>query len=268
MAKASTSTTKAAPLSLLAGSRQQDEAFARGLRFSIGAHAVIAIAAIILSLTLSKEPVKLVQSIRVDLVGLPDVKKSDLSKVTPNDMSDLNERLNDARKKAKDHSKKSKEEPAPPVPDDTMAIKKQKEKPREKNRKDSLKSAIERIKALAAIESETTKKQKTVVKGNQLSKGNALSGDVGNDVNEYVGRLAAKLRDNWNLPVWLSRQKLNAKIVIFLDRAGYVTNTVLAQSSGNKQFDDYCMKTIRMAMPFGAPPEDVLDGGLTLGFPL
>ena len=56
--------------------------------------------------------------------------------------------------------------------------------------------------------------------------------------------------------------------MIFMDGQGYVTSMVMAKPSGNKQFDDYCMKTIRMSQPFGAPPDEVLQDGITLGFPL
>lgn len=268
MAKRSAASAKTSvPHSVLAGSRQQDELFYAGLRRSVGAHAVLAIAMVLLSLSLSKPPAKFVQSIRVDIVGLPDLKKADLSKVAPDDMSDLNDKLTEAGKSAKDLLKKAKEAPVEKAPadDDAMALKKEKKK--EKSRKESLKSAIDRIKALTAIENEV-KKQRAQVKGNQVSKGNSMTGEIGTDTNEYVGRLASKLRDNWNLPVWLTRQKLNAKIVIFLDRAGYVSNTVVAQSSGNKQFDDFCLKTIRMSQPFGPAPDDVVEGGITLGFPL
>ena len=268
MAAKPTSAIKSHPGSLLFGSRAQDEMFGKGLRLSIAVHALIVIAAIILNLMSARAPVKMLQSIRVDLVGLPDLKKSDLSKTTPDDIGDLNEKLNEASKTAKDQLKKAKERPVieePAAEDDSLAMKKK--KPREKERGSDLKSAIDRIKALADIESQV-KKTKTVAKGNNLSKGNSLSGDTANDANEFAARIASKLRDNWNLPVWLSQQKLNAKIVIFLDRAGYVSNTVFAQSSGNKQFDDYCLKTVRMAQPFGPPPSEILDGGITLGFPL
>lgn len=269
MAAKTTAPVKSHPGSLLFGSQARDELFSKGLRLSVAAHGLVVIAAIILSLTSAKEPVKMIQSIRVDLVGLPDLKKSDLSKITPDDISDLNEKLTEAGKNAKDMLKKAKErppaEPEPVVKDDSMAMKKT--KTREKERGSDLKSAIDRIKALADIESQV-KKSKTVAKGNAVSRGNSLSGEAADDANEFAARIASKLRDNWNLPIWLSKQKLNAKVVIFLDRAGYVSNTVFAQSSGNKQFDDYCLKTVRMAQPFGPPPSEILDGGITLGFPL
>ena len=63
------------PLSLLYRSRYNDEIFWKGFRASAGAHAIGLIAAIILTMTLAREPQKFVPSIRVDLVDLPASKK-------------------------------------------------------------------------------------------------------------------------------------------------------------------------------------------------
>jgi outer membrane biosynthesis protein TonB len=255
------------PASLLAGSRYNDRLFWRGFRHSAIAHGALVVTGIIMSFVVPHEPIKFLPSIRVDLVGLPDFKKSDMNKIAPDDMTDLNKKLSDAGKSAKKLLQEAKKAPAPPEESD-MTLKK--EKPA--NKKDELKSAIDRIKALEDIESQVKKgskeKPKAVLKGNALSKGNSVTGEQAADTNMYIGKLQGRLRDNWNLPVWLTKQDLNAKVVIFLDRGGYVSHTVLAKSSGNQQFDDYCLKTIRMAQPFGPPPSDILDGGITLGFPL
>lgn len=263
------------PTSLLMPSGFQHDMFWRGLRASAGFHAGLVIVAILLSLTLAREPKKFIPSIRVDLVALPDAKKADLDKMQPSDYEDLSAKLKESTKGTKEllEAQKKIPDPKPAEPaEDVMALKK-KEKAEPKNRKKDLKSALDRIKALADLESETEsekkgRQKKYVAKGNELSKGSSSSGVVSDQADQFFSGLQSKIRNNWNLPVWLSKQNLNATVVIFLDRSGYVSNSIIAKSSGNKQFDDYCLKTVRMAQPFGAPPDDVVQEGITLGFPL
>lgn len=268
------------PQSGLVSSRFQEEHFWKGVRKSIGVHAAAVIALLLLTLVLPREPVKYQPSIRIDLVGLPDLKKSDLARAQPDDFERLSEKLKDGSSKTQKLAEQARNaksaEPEPTPADDaanSMALKKIKprpEAPKTPAKKD-LKSAIERIKAIAALEDESKppgQKKTVAMKGNKVSRGDSSAGGPAMDTNAFIGALQAKLRDNWNLPVWLGNQNLSAKIVIFLSRDGYVNNTIVAKSSGNQQFDDYCLKTIRTAQPFGAPPSDIVNEGLTLGFPL
>ncbi len=275
------------PISLLVTSRFTDELFWRGFKASASAHAVLAICAVVLGLALPHNQIKFLPSIRVDLVSLPDVKKADLGKVQPNDVSDLSKQLENASKLTKKMAEKAKKTPIPTtpppeaVPEEMVKHDKDKPKPKpeskseskaeskEAARKKERLNALDRIKALAEIEKDDMPaKPRVVAKGNKLSNGDSTTGGPAIDTNAFISKMQGKLRDNWNLPVWLSKQSLDAKVVIFLDRAGYVSNTIMAKSSGNKQFDDFCLKTIRMAQPFGEPPGDILNDGLTLGFPL
>ncbi|MBI3557238.1 MAG: TonB C-terminal domain-containing protein [Deltaproteobacteria bacterium] len=269
------------PVSLLVTSRFSDELFWRGFKTSASAHAVLALFAIAMGIALPHSPVKFLPSIRVDLVALPDVKKSDLGKVQPrvDDVSDLSKQLHDAAQLTKTLTDKAKKIPSPPpTPDEMIKVEKDKPKPKpdsaatkEAERKKALRNAIDRIAALDEIAKDDKPahpKPKAAAKGNKLSNGDSTSGGAAIDTNQFISKMTGRLRDNWNLPVWLSKQNLDAKVVVFLDRAGYVNNTIMAKSSGNKQFDAFCLQTIRMAQPFGEPPADILSDGLTLGFPL
>jgi protein TonB len=256
--------------------KYQREMFRKGLRTSIGAHSALIIFAIIAGFTLSRQPAKFTQSIRVDLVALPDLKKKDMAKITPDDLQDLSEKLSEASKSAKKTLENTKREAAKPKSEpepepDAMAMKKKQAKPN--TNKDALKSAIDRIRALEEIESEVKKPkttQKVAAKGNQISKGAGATGEVATgDLNAYISKMQVKLRDNWNLPVWLAKQtQLKALVVVFLDRKGFVTNAVLSRSSGDKQFDEYALKTVRISQPFGPPPSELIEDGATLAFPL
>lgn len=242
--------------SVLARSRYDEKLFWTGLRRSLAVHSTLAVLIIILGYLSVKEPIKYTPSIKVDLVALPDIKKSELDKMKM-------DQFEEPKEESKAPKVKSQKESAPKKEEADFSLKKEK-----LSKKDSLKQAIDRIKALEAIENEVKAKSKPQLKGNILSKGNSLSGDTAQDMNAYIGKLQNKLRENWNLPIWLTRQNFNAKAVIFLSKTGTVTNTIIAQSSGNQQFDDYGIKTIRQSQPFGPPPPEVLDGGITLGFPL
>lgn len=260
----------AIPGSLLSANEFTDKMFWRGLKTSAAVHAGLTIAVVLATIAIPREPVKFISSIRVDLIGLPDVAKKDIKNFsTTDDLAKLNERLTEAGKGAKKLLEKPKHPQEDPVPGDTMTMKtKSGEKIRERN----LKNAVDRIKALSSLENDDdkpkTKQSASLAKGNMLSKGNSLTGSVAVDSNTYLGRLQAKVKDNWNLPIWLTRQKLTAKIVIFLDSAGGVKSTMFVSDSGNKQFNDYVLRTIESAEPFGPPPSQLVDRGITLGFPL
>lgn len=272
------------PVSLLTPSRYNDEVFWQGFRRSAGFHAVLVIAAVVLGVIMPHEPVKFLPSIRVDIVDLPDMKKSDLDKVKPDDVSDLGKQLREAKRESEKQLEQAKKaaaepKPLPKEPDSDMTLKKEKPMSKDKTKKkeEGLDDAIARIKALEKIEAEVDGKKKvskttpiptTVVKGNRLSKGDSLSGGAATDTNAFISQMRGKLQDNWNLPVWLSTKNLSARVQVFLDASGFVRSLLVEKSSGNAQFDDYCVKTIRMAQPFGAPPDELVGTGIILGFPL
>ncbi|MEW6058256.1 MAG: TonB C-terminal domain-containing protein [Bdellovibrionota bacterium] len=247
----------------------QNQFFGKAIRMSIAIHAILAIVAVFTGVLFPRDAAKFTPSIRVDIVDIPDFAKRDLNKYTLDDMNSLDKRLTEASKGAKKLLKDARSSKPEQEPDASDAMVLKKVKPSGSN--DLLKSAIDRIKAIAQIESEVKKadhKKKVIPKGNVKSEGDSLTGENTGETNVFLTRLQGRLRDNWNLPVWLSQQNLDAKVVIFLDRQGYVKHTVFAKNSGNKQFDDYVLKTIRMSQPFGTPPGEVMDGGVTLGFPL
>ncbi len=233
----------------------QKDFFWHGFRRSAVLHLLVLIFALVWGITAPKSERVLLPSIRVDLVGLPEITKKEIV-----NLEDLKTRLDETQKKI--------EKPVF-VPPEEMTIKKPPEHIKEKK---DLKNAIDKIKALQSIEETVKKSTKpksiSVVKGNVVSKGNALSGESNVSISEYAEKVRVKLLENWDLPVWLSTQNLSAKVVIFLDKAGYVNNAVLMKNSGNNQFDDYVLKTIRRSEPFGTPPQEIQSDGMTLGFPL
>ncbi len=246
----------------------------RTLKISLIAHLAFVALVVIKSLIFPSKPMSFIPTLRVDLVGLPDILKKDkssLSKLT--EPAELNKALKEAERIAKQMKpvapvKAPKEVAAP----DEMVLK-PKSMAQTKERKKKLQSALDRIKALNKIsESEDTPKA-TLVKGNQVSKGTSLSGDAREAAEaSYFDLLRDKLQENWSLPVWIARQNLSAQIQIYIDGRGRLRNLRFIKVSGNPQFDEAVKRTVSDSQPYPVPPHELAEGlmidGILVGFPL
>lgn len=259
----------------------------KAMKWSFSLHGAVAIFAIFKSLVFPSAPVMLAPSLRVDMVGLPDILKKDLSQISRAlPKQDLEEKLNEAAadaKKIKPISPPAEEvaKPEDLVLNPKKVAKKEiqkddiKEKAEDKKREQKLHSALARIRALEKVrdESEEESDEAVIIKGNQASKGASLSGDAKESAQSgYYDLVRESLVEFWSLPRWLSRQKLAAQVVIRVDPAGNIFSTKITKSSGNVQFDEAILATIRDAQPLPRPPKDLhdtlRDNGITVGFPL
>lgn len=242
----------------------QKKQLQRSLHLSIGLHIALFLSVFIVKVVAPSKPIMLQSSVKVDLIGLPDLTKKDVAESTLDPVSKSKDSEEDkSLMKALEKMKKFN----PKKADDEMGLKKKEEE----SRKKSMKSALERIKSIQDMEDSVSKSNKKQVqaKGNVLSQGSSLTGTQGDVFNEYADRMRTRLSNNWDLPVWLSKMKLQAQVVIYLDKSGAVLSAVITKSSNNKQFDEYVMKTIKVSQPFGPPPAEILNaGGVILGFPL
>jgi hypothetical protein len=224
-----------------------EEGYARALRASFIAHALFILLVLFKGLIFPSAPKPYVPTLRVDMVGLPDVLKKDL-RALPTDTS---------------------------VADpDELVLHPKKKSLTNQSREKKLRSALDRIKALSKITADDTPKSKTIlVKGNKISKGAALSGDAKEAAEaSYYDLLRGKLQENWALPVWIARQNYSAQVQLFVDGRGRVKSFRFVKTSGNAQFDSAIKKTLEESQPFPAPSEDVagslLTNGVLIGFPL
>ncbi len=244
----------------------QKKQLQKSLKFSIIMHLAIFSSVFVVKIISPSKPIMLNTAVKVDLVGLPDVTKKDLAESTPDPVSQSKEADEDkSLSKALEKMKKFN----PKKSTDEMGIKKKEDE----SRKKSMKNALDRIKSIQDMEESENKqksnKKQVQAKGNILSQGSSLTGTQGDVFNEYADRMRTRLSNNWDLPVWLSKMKLSAQVVIYLDKMGNVLSAVITKSSNNKQFDEYVMKTIKVSQPFGPPPSEILNaGGVILGFPL
>jgi colicin import membrane protein len=266
----------------------REDRLGRAITWSLGGHGAIALFIILKSLVFPGNPILIAPSLRVDLVGLPDLLKKDLpsvSKTLPK--SDLQEKLEEAANAAKKIKPAPLEEVAKPeeMVLDPKKIDKKKataeedksdEKKKAKETAKKIDTALAKIRALDRLNDksdETPDDDAIVIKGNQLSKGTSLSGNARENAQAgYYDLVREALVEFWALPPWLGRQKLAAQIQIRIDSAGHVLSSKFVKSSGNPQFDEAILGTIREAQPLPKPPKDLMsslsDDGVVVGFPL
>src|SRR6185312_11718076 len=108
--------------------------------------------------------------------------------------------------------------------------------------------------------------------GNKISKGTSVSGEAKeSDQANYYDSVLQRLRDNWALPIWLTRQNFSAQVQIFIDARGRLHGYRFVRVSGNAKFDDAVKRSLEESDPFPAPPRElsgnVLVNGITFGFP-
>lgn len=256
----------------VAAFQQRPPRFFDGLKWSIGAHAAVIFLVVLKSLVFPSRPQAIIPSLRVDLVGLPDLLKKDLSKVqkTPTGAE-----INDILKKVETESRKLREaKAAEEAKPDEMVLKPKKsdgDTVAEENRR-----RLQRMKALSRIQEsleERPNKPAVTVKGNILSKGTSLSGDAKETAEAtYFDLIRDALQENWELPPWLARQSFSAQVKIFVDARGKIRDFAFLKVSGNRQFDDEVRRTLQKSQPLPTPPRELLTvtlrDGITVGFPL
>jgi colicin import membrane protein len=253
---------------------RDDLDYQRGIRWSMGVHGVLILLILVKALVFPNTPKMYIPTLRVDVVGLPDLLKSE--KKNPSNNKSL-EDIQKMLEKAQVDANKVKKPPPPakvktPVekadPDEMVLKPKQIQNDAARDKR--LEAAMRRMKALAKLDSENTPAAPAApIKGNKLSKGNSTSGDAKeSDTANYYDTVRSKLQENWALPVWLSRQKLSAQVEIVIDSRGTVREFRFVKTSGNPQFDEAVKKTLAASQPFDTPPSDLLMNGILIGFPL
>ncbi len=266
---------------------EPDDSLTRNLKRSGLLHVGLLVFVVLKSLVFPDKPKPYLPALRVDLVGLPDLLKKDLADIPPlpPSASKPAEEPDTAPAKARPET-----EQADP---DEMVLKKtrpqdlakrnrdrlkelERDARRESERKKKMDAALDRMKSLAKITEGAEgndPKPGVIIRGNQISRGTSLSGDAREAAEpSYYDSVKARLQQNWELPVWLSRQKLSARIEIFIDSRGMVRSYRFTQPSGNPQFDEAVKRTLQTSQPFPEPPRteaaSLLLYGISVGFPL
>jgi len=249
----------------------REDQLGRAVTWSLIGHGAIAIFIVVKSLVFPGDPIVITPSLRVDLVGLPDLLKKDLANV-PKALPKPN---------LEEKSVTKPEMPVPVAKPDELVLNPTKVKKttteEEKAKAKKIDSALARIRALERLKDKADDTDQDdeaiVIRGNQVSAGSSLSGNARENAQAgYYDRIREALVEYWSLPPWLARQTLSAQIQIRIDPAGRVLASKFLKSSGSAPFDEAILATLRDAQPLPRPPKELvqslIDNGVVVGFPL
>jgi len=189
-----------------------------------------------------------VPSMKVDLVGLPEILKKDAK---THAQGDFNQKIEKIIAETKNLQVKT-------------ASLSAKQKLEKRNQR-----ALHRIQSLERLESHPEEK----LAGNQLSSGSSILGEITDDEkSRYNDAIVHRIRLHWVLPPWIARENLAAQVQMTLNTRGQLASLQFIHSSGNASFDQAIRKTIEESTPFPIPPDSLADSllheGILLGFPL
>lgn len=239
----------------------------KAVQWSLAVHIVLLVAFTIKGVFFPSESKPYIPALRVDIIGLPDRLTNEAPPIPSK------------QKKSATAPKPppAKEDSRPKAPPKKAEMNYQKKEEQAAERKDRMKSALDRIKRQEAIDkikqAEESAKEEAPIAGNILSAGVAAGGDARAVAKaHYYDIVLEKLRQNWTLPVWLARENLSARVLIQINHQGRVRSLKFLKRSGNPRFDDAVKETIRVSHPFQAPPDElrssVFYDGILFGFPL
>jgi len=219
------------------------------LLWSLGGHVLLVVVFTLQAVFWSGQPLVLTDSIRVDLVALPD-------KLPPNAVAQPQTAPPDVKP-----VQTPKATPKPVEKTDAINL--------DKSSKKKETDALEKLKQ--NIETEKIQKSAQTFKGNQLSSGSELKGLAALQHDKYLAQVKRQIYTHWALPEWLSRRNLKAQIVVRVDSQGNVVGQKIYRSSGDPDFDAMVMETVKKSSPVSAPPDELAkilnNEGVLIGFP-
>jgi colicin import membrane protein len=233
---------------------EADASLKKMFLISFAAHFLIALFFIIKFNFSSNETLIFQSAVRVDMVGLPQKNMPEEVQETPAPSP----------------------EPVKPAPA-VETPPKQKSRDQAIDFKKKQNSAIDKLKALEAIENlkkaeeAKTQKHSPAIKGNVISPGTAIKGLARGEYDSYIGKIDSHIKKNWLLPEWLARAGLRARVLVKFDEKGFISERKILLSSGNPAYDEAALRAVETSSPFPAPPEKfvriVAVDGIIFQFP-
>ena len=250
------------------------DTFQRNLAISGGLHLAVVAMIFFKTILVPSEPIEIRRAIRVDIVRLPQ-KITEPVVLPPEPVA---QPVPDAAPPkpappVKELPPKAVEAPKPKGPSVDLSKKK---KP--VDTKKAQQEALNRLKAndaLAKIQEELAKEKAKAgakaIAGNEISKGNSLTGIARIEYDRYASEIESKIRANWALPQWLAEAKLSAQVRFLVDADGTITRKTIVRSSGNQIFDQEALTAVANSSPLPPPPQRLVGAlsstGITVGFP-
>jgi colicin import membrane protein len=228
----------------IAGDRSEDH-LRKFIWFSVAAHVVAFLIFGVRAYFAPDHNINMENVVRVDLVGLPDKAKPQPIAPAP--------------------------AVTPPAPETKQKIPPKLEKPEpakinlNKTKKDEM-AALKRLEAIERLKSSMAPKEQKAepqtqasapVRGNQLSRGSALTGIAKMDYENYQDTALAHIRKFWNLPHWMTTANLDARVRVWLDAQGNIVRKEMTQKSARSEFDDRVMSALTAANPLPRPPDEL-----------
>lgn len=244
--------------------------FKTALIWSAAAHVAFALLLTIRAVFFSGDPLRIENSIRVDIVGLPDKVRA-LPEAPAEPAAAATKQEPEAAKPVELEAAKKALPTKPDEAPTAVVLKPKKSDPKDsrKNQEAALKrlDALARLerqakadaaaKAIAAAGNKAGSASANQIKGNEISRGNSLTGLTRLDHDRYLDDVEIRIRKMWSPPKFLAKAGLRVRIVLFINSQGLITEHKIVQSSGNSVFDDSAIAAIESAQPFAPPPDSL-----------
>lgn len=237
-------------------------------------HAFIFSSSVFLPALLSKRPL-LEDVVTVNLVSLPDLDQSSppaLKKIEQIETPPPTKSLAKDAVQIKPISIKPAKRKIQKAKDTRLEEEKQKKQQEDERKKELAKARAEEKKAMEAARKAReelanlirTKNSMNSIKGSGRSSGQKQITSI--VLRQYLSAVDEKLRRYWILPEMRKWDpKLEAIVVLFVQRDGQVTKTVLERSSNDQFYDQFVMKTIEDALPLPPFPDMMPQKNIELG---
>lgn len=144
------------------------------------------------------------------------------------------------------------------------------------SKKNTAKGKNKKIKGIKNLNAHRNQLRKLVLEGNKVSAGTSLVGDglaaERTEFNNYVSALPNFVRPHWKLPSYLIDKGLKCRIRVFIAANGKILRAKIYESSGENEFDQKALASIKQVSSFPKPDRAILprvaSGDVILGFPL
>lgn len=233
---------------------EREDSFKRFLTISLGIHLFLAFGFTLKTLLLPSETLIIQNAIRVDMVALPDKAEPEVGP-SPEPEPVKAAPVTPEKPKAKPEPKKEKEVKKPdPKKAQLDALNKLKQKDAVERLLNKKPEASESAKSAAAAP------KKNLNAGNQLSKGDSVTGLERIAFDEYIGQVKGIVNSNFSLPNWLQDSKLKAAVEVVINNDGKVLGRTLVKSSGNSTIDNAALAAVDASNPFPPAPDRLTRG--------
>ncbi len=230
----------------------------RSLVVSLTGHALIILMLTVKAVFFPAEDIIITNSVRVDLVALPDKIKPPTEEVT------------ETQKEPEPEPKIEKTAEPPKV--DKKKILLEKAQKEQMKALESLKDQIKRDQqAIEEAKKAIQKPEPKVYKGNILAPGSDITGVAKIEYDKYFDIIRTNIKNQLVLPKWLKDANLKTHVLVKIDERGFVVFKSVVMASGNEMYDNLILTAITKASPLPAPPERLANiiqaDGVTLRFP-